>query len=428
MIAGDQWFRPEILNDIMEFPVAVTDAHGKYKLVGVPAGSRLIVKVTRSGYSQYSHPYEANPDRVVMIASARVRGKLVNQNGKGISGVDICADAVGFDGYGRTKTDRNGIYRFDLYPAGRYAISAPEINGLLAKGLRNVRVIPGKTVDAPIMIATRPVTLRGRVLDLSKLDESRSHVNLRPESYYCPIAKSSVVDERNFYEHKVLPGETYRVEYRGSGLYKHNEGRSRTVKVSKDGADRVDLHLQKAPTAVGYITDQFALPLGDAYVSLPGYGSVVAAGPFYGGATTGPDGKFEIGISPMLAARTSGSVKVYAYHGERHLASVESVDVKTLLGNGLKLSLKPVSTLKVMVLGNGNKPVSGATVHINPEFPGRGSIETDTNGQAIFDVYPGFRYYLTARNRYGSKRYPHNGEMSAVGDKDWKSEVRIELH
>ncbi len=426
MIAGGQWFIPEILKCIMKAPAAVTDVHGNYKLVGIPAGSRLVVKVTKSCYSQYPHPYEANPDRVVMIASARVRGKLVNQNGKGISGVDIYADAVGFDGYGRTKTDRNGIYQFDLYPAGRYAISAPEIKGLLAKGLQNVRAEPGKTVDAPKMVAIHPVQLRGQVLDLSKLGESQSFVNLRPESYYCPLAKSSVVDERNIYEHKVLPGETYRVEYRGLGLYKHNEGRN--VKVSKDGVDRVDLRLQKVPTAVGYVTDQFGLPLEDVYVSLPGYGPVAAVGPFYGAATTGPDGKFEIGISPILAARTSGSIKIYAFQGESHLAASQSVDIQILRSGKLKLALRPVSTLRVTVVGNGNKPVPGATVYITPEFPGRGSIETDSQGQAIFDVYPGFRYYLTARNRYGSKRYPHNGEMPGVGTKDWKSQVKITLH
>jgi|GEM_PF-2402411 len=426
MIARDQSFTTEILKCIMKAPATVTDSHGNYKLVGVPVGFRLVVKTAKSGYCQYPLPYEAYPDRIVMIASARIRAKLVDQNGKGIAGADVNADAVGFDWYGRTTTDRNGEYVFDLYPAGRYAISAPEINGLIAKGLRSVRVEPGKTVEAPQMVAMRSVPLRGQVLDLSKLDESRSYVNLRPESYYSPITKSSLVDERNMYEHRVLPGETYQVEYRGLGLYKRNE--ARTVKVSKAGAARVDLRLQKVPTAVGYITDQFGLPVENTHVSLPGYGPVAAVGPFYGAATTGPDGKFEIGISPILAARTSGSIKVYAYNSERHLAAIESVDVNTLFANGLKLSLKPVSTLRVTVLGNGNKPVPGTTVYIAPEFPGCGSIETDSKGMAVFDVYPGIRYNLTAESHFGKKRYPEKGEMPPVADKGWQSEVRIKLH
>jgi len=399
----------------MRLPTAITNSRGDFKLIGIPVGCGLWTEATKRGYSQYPRYYsdDKKAGHLVMMPSARVHGRLVDQNGRGISGVDVFANGLG--GGGRTKTCNNGEYEFDLYPPGNYSISIPEMNGPIVKNLMKVRAEQGKTIEVPKMVALQTVLLRGRVIDSSTRQAVKGSVELQPISYQWPRPRASKIDDLGFYTHKVLPGETYRVEYRDFGPYVYNESRSRTVKVGKYGVDGVDLCLQKVETAIGYVVDQAGQPLGGACVNLPEYQFAYQAynlmSPSYGMAETDLDGRFEIGISPDLAKRSRSTVEVQAYHEKRHLCIAESVDLQTLLDGKLKLLLKPARKLRITVLDNSGKPAAGVIVYIEPDFQGRKFVETDSRGLAVFNVCPYLMYQVVLGKIPGLRSGQRWGEV-----------------
>ncbi len=94
---------------------------------------------------------------VVMESTGAVQGVVFNANGQPVAGALVAG------GVAIVQTDANGFFRLDGVPAGRRAIEAGD-PVTRRRGLAQVEVLPGQTVNASIRLEGR-ATITGRVLD-----------------------------------------------------------------------------------------------------------------------------------------------------------------------------------------------------------------------------------------------------------------------
>lgn len=189
---------------------AISDAGGRFRMVGVPTGSDLLLETsgTQSGGGRQGSewapvaPLELTlaPDRgiagveLAVVPTSDVTGRLVQKNGTPLEGVDVIAwrsasaakkEATGSDRdeWARALTDAKGRYRLENVPDGEWWIAADQSFGFAqsAPGAAPVKdAVRDATLDtfAPIRVST-PEQVKvsgGRQVRVAPLEVSRGRV------------------------------------------------------------------------------------------------------------------------------------------------------------------------------------------------------------------------------------------------------------
>ena len=411
------YLQPAALNPILTIRKAMSGADGKYVLHGVPQGADPMIIARKPGYVQYPGPYETKADRVVMVLSGRIAGRVVDENGRGIPSTGVWATGpvrypasrptTTNHGYligggpvlfsYHSQTDAEGRYIVDVHPCGRYRVSA-ESDGQpwVSKSVYGTAITEGRVAKVRDIVVTQGVSLRGRLLDASSRKPIVGRVHLRPISYASENVRSATSGRDGSFEFRVLPGETYRMHYEDLGMYLMDSAASRTVEVGPKGTSEADLGLHKISTAKGRVLDEYGKPVEGAAIRIVGYEAALEIAPRYGQAVSGPNGWFEIGVPPWFAKRDA--IIVIANVENRRIGIAAKSNATTLLHGQLLVRLRPAKELTATVLDSKGKPCIYAWTGLFVQAGGTRdwveTVRTDENGKARFDVYPGGEYKL----------------------------------
>ncbi len=165
---GEKESRAVLSEAIVEVPTlgirAISDASGRFELVGLPAGQHL-VRATRVGYELLDGLLEVpgNPDFVVLLdqddvgdrlAQGRIEGKVAGAGEQAVPDVDI---SVLSQPRGRTSSNQQGRFTLrDLKP-GVTEIRFSRLG--YAPRTATLIVQPGRTVELSVTMSTRPIEL-----------------------------------------------------------------------------------------------------------------------------------------------------------------------------------------------------------------------------------------------------------------------------
>jgi hypothetical protein len=145
---------------------AVTDAHGKFEITGLPVGKATVTSIAPFGFepSFFEHEIEIRDPRACSEVSfsirqaARASGTVVDASGQLVSGIWIDVVAAELAGLAPwpyqfpVKTDENGIFEFTELPPGAYVfgVNLTKVPGRPPEGeplfLPGTRLAPQATV------------------------------------------------------------------------------------------------------------------------------------------------------------------------------------------------------------------------------------------------------------------------------------------
>lgn len=206
---------------------AVSDAGGRFRMVGVPTGTDLLLETSSArpgGGRQGSEWAPVAPLEITLSAdrgiagvelavapTRTVTGRLQQKNGTPLAGVDVIAwrpastaqkEATGSerDEWARALTDAKGRYTLENIPDGEWWIAADESFGFArpAAGAAPVKdAVRDATLDTfePIRVSTpERVRVAGRSVKVAPLEVSRGRVvtGVVTDSTGAPVPKALV--------------------------------------------------------------------------------------------------------------------------------------------------------------------------------------------------------------------------------------------
>ncbi len=285
-----------------------TAADGTYVLKSIPQGVLLEAKITAPGFGTPEISWNTTQAAAITLdrRAGRIEGRLKPPDERGLSGrMRIHLSYAGPPGKSSsgpvslrynegTEAGKDGSFRFDGLPPGRYAISAAAEDDapFVARPVQDVEVGPDAALGIEIPLQ-RLVTITGRVVD-ARTGKGVASVGVacyRINNLYRQDMRSARTDAEGRFMVPAQPGR----------VYIEPQGFPRTYLVSNDAdcpnlevkADRAwpDLKLSPATELHGVVVDASGHPAAGAEVYL-----LAADRP---GASrrrdpirTGPDGAF----------------------------------------------------------------------------------------------------------------------------------------
>ena len=380
-------------HDAIKCMVARTGADGRFVFANVPIGATANLRVeaagrarlnTASGHRRSGFRPPATDVKLVLPVEARIEAVVVEkETGRPVSGLALLAS--GYRGsmshLATCISKRQGRYRWDKLPAGRYRLSlAPPVRGAAEWAAASVEAEAeaGRTTVAPKIELTR-----GGIAELLITDAEDGK----------PIPQASVVVSRarrgsylnsnteadGIARIRLMPGD-YRVQWVSASRYDTSRfGGSITVVAGETA--RLEVKLEKSPRIRGIVRDQAGKPLGGATVSaLPDRGHVVADAA----------GKFEIWQDFRHWSRRRSFLLVGRHEGRNLAAAVEVADPS----KAIDLRLLPALTVTGQVVDPDGKPIRGARVSVlfdrsRPDAPRYATkTQTDAGGRYRISALP----------------------------------------
>ncbi|MFQ5866145.1 MAG: carboxypeptidase regulatory-like domain-containing protein [bacterium] len=307
---------------------AYTDENGEYHIDGLPTGSYFVYAqawnrwaYTIEWYDNASSPEEATPVPVEVgqetpgidfqlslpFAFGEIVGKVTDSQGDPIAAAYVQAQAPFPDPDGRVQmwayayTDKDGNYRIENLPNGRYLVSASvqigwqfvqrwwpdaetpdqaepvEVNG-------ETDLVP---IDFTLPITMGTATISGRVLSNSGLPLAFAFIQVSPEDPSTDAASGAVwayaySDSSGYYQVDHLPVGTYFAQAQywenqsfAQQWYDHAESRTDATPihlVDGDRRDDINFDLTLRPfygTIAGTVTDEErGVPVDRAYIEI----------------------------------------------------------------------------------------------------------------------------------------------------------------
>jgi RNA polymerase sigma factor (sigma-70 family) len=158
----------------------VTAADGSFALAGIPLGSSLEAEVMAHGFGATRISWNTTQPGTVSLdrRRGRINGRLRPTDGRGFAGsmrVFVRYDGplrvakpgpVRLEYHDGVEVDKDGSFRFDGLPPGRYEVGswAQDKALFVAKGVLAVEVSPNGTATAEVPVE-RLIALTGRVVD-----------------------------------------------------------------------------------------------------------------------------------------------------------------------------------------------------------------------------------------------------------------------
>ena len=298
-----------------------TGADGRARFVDLPAGAPLTIELVRDRKvvrrdvdSVTLAPGEDEAIVVALGGGARIRGRIVDQDGKPVVKHDVWLNPAAatygarFQGHeqvrAKTRSDANGEFAFDDVAPGEWAVGPAPKNryGRSRKAVENdfapiakaVSIAPGSTEVVVVVETHRGLVIRGRVVDPAGKAAGGGTVHARAsDGQSAPYAQ--VDEDGSFVLGPLTPGE-----YHLSAYPSHMTATSRSEEVlASPGELEVVLRLRPGGKVSGTIVDRASGKPCDGEVTI----SPSDAGTDWSGIqmTTSREGKFELG---GLALRT----------------------------------------------------------------------------------------------------------------------------
>jgi hypothetical protein len=420
--------------------VQIEDGNGRY--FARPADSGKSVTVTKAGYKGYV---------LKAVRGAVASGRVIDQNGKPVRGVEISTHTSGPGRDYSTSTAADGRFTLPVPPketrrgyrddkvivraldpsTGFGCVKSEDRDTLLKKGI-TLRLSPGRTLKV-IVEDESGTPLSGAAVSLTHWSGNYG-VSLGSEM----TGEDGAAEFRNLYS-----GMSISIDAGLDGYYMEPSFGGNQWKMDDSAAEprKVILKKLKSYTISGKLLDEAGKPVSGASISTDRsqYGGYPYASPPTESTpiTSATDGTFTIFVmdSPydnMMGMRDEqASVYLSAVDSSKHIGRTVKVpssgDVKDLT-----ITIKPERKLTVTVKDPSGKPIQGVSIDLNLNFgPGFPSVETsrkqlmtDSKGIVVCDgLYDGMPYSVSAtlKGRY-QKEYPSTTE---VGGEGWTDKVTI---
>ena len=362
---------------------AETEPSGTFEIRGVPEGPKQVV-ATHPDYaptdSQVDVTVGRGPTevRLVMGQGGRIEGSARKRDGTPLVGLRVSAWSMGgghlnWGGQPQATTGADGRFAIDHVRPGRTNVNLmssgspgrPISMTMLSK---TTEVREGETTTVDFL--SREILVTGRVtrsgtplpgLRVRLMGESMSYmstgigggITAAPTG---PQRLQGVTDEDGSFELIVDDPGQYRA------LIESQDARRRypmrTLKIPDVETHGVELALSGVPVS-GVVVDQDTeKPLEQAGITLSPKAPRGATAPRAfnspGGATTGPDGRFELDADP-------GDYRLHA-RAEGYRNSISDVTVGEAGSSDLRVELEHGLEIRGRVLDPGGRPLSGITV------------------------------------------------------------------
>ncbi|HVR96871.1 MAG TPA: carboxypeptidase-like regulatory domain-containing protein, partial [Thermoanaerobaculia bacterium] len=283
-----------------------TGADGRFRIDGLPPGSRLRLSVHAQGYGNaelegLELPLP-EPLRIELRPLVQLTGRVADPAGEPVVGASLTLikrHVNGSSGTGAGQTDDQGRFRIDVEP-GPVEIQV-DAQGYTDNSWRGT--VPERGEIGPVEITLgRGAVLEGRVLDPAG--------NPIPAAFVSAFSETPSSEDEPF-------GRSSRTESDADGRYRiagleigphqiNAQGRDGVGDTSRrfelqPGSNRLDLTLDMGVEISGMVRDEAGAPVSGAEVRL----SPVASGREFGGVSAA-DGSF------LLSAVTEGSYRITA--------------------------------------------------------------------------------------------------------------------
>jgi uncharacterized GH25 family protein len=351
---------------------AFTAADGAFRLEDRAPGQALDLTVSHPGYGQgkaqgVAVP-SAEPVRIVLQPTARVSGRVLGKDGKGIAGARVTlSEMVTMNMGGRSMmrpgnwkpgvTDEDGAFSYSDVSPGNVEVRA-EAPRHQAAELKGLEAKPGQELTGVELLLPAAAIVEGRVVSPDGQPVPGAEVTVTKTDSAQGIGFSDIITQTDGDGRYILDG----VPPGPRTLEARAEGYRRAVRdlEVKEGDTTADFTLESGFQVSGRVIDEAGNPVVSAQL-------LMMAGRSFTGvlsALSGPDGTFHFdGVQPgtfRLTARKTG----YAANplGDTVTvsnASVSGLEVKLAAGGSLtgRITGADFSQLaRILVLANGARP------------------------------------------------------------------------
>jgi type II secretory pathway component GspD/PulD (secretin)/beta-lactamase regulating signal transducer with metallopeptidase domain len=203
---------------------AITDSNGSFRIAGIPDGTRIQLFVSHRDFAgSIVHVKAGAHAKIELQPAAVITGRvLYGKTGKPAVGVVIGAQSVktisipaGWMATGGwAVTDKQGRYRLESLPAGKYNVSAKAEN-LTVVALDSFEVKAGEVREAPDLVFIEGGFIAGRVIDeaTGKPVKPGQHSNVAIYGPSHPKSGAAVeiseIREDGSFRIRVAPGSNY---------------------------------------------------------------------------------------------------------------------------------------------------------------------------------------------------------------------------
>ena len=272
---------------IVKMSPGITDEQGHYRLTGIPEKARISPGVTRKGYATQIF---APADPIVMKPGGSISGRVVDEHGKPLAGVEVSAYGTDSGDRGHVKSGSDGAFNIDGLGKGKYGITLqPKDRVRCSAGAAIVEV--GKTRRTPDIMCPRGLQITGRVFDRitgKPAAGARVFASSIKNSSAGWSSYSKPSDSEGRYSLVAMSGKAE--VSAGGGIYADSDPEKISVRIPKRGLKNLNIKLKRADFARGQVVDLEGRPV-------PGVIVQAFIGEQYGGQVlTGAHGGFEVGI------------------------------------------------------------------------------------------------------------------------------------
>jgi hypothetical protein len=385
----------------------VTDAEGKFVFNDIPCDAGADFFVEAEGFAS-TYTFMASDIypglrfiagqkdiRIVLPREARIQGRVINEKGKGVSGVRLlarpnkvmgnycCTDSI--------LSQEDGIFCFKGLPADAYSLQvvAPfdgiaewvgqEVKAVAIAGQTTnevtIRVKKGIEFD----VVVRDISTKQPIPDVDVIISKEGNFGR-----YYGFWQYTRTNSNGTARVRVLHGEC-KIAASGGGW----AGSQQSLSVN-DKTSQIEFLLEREPSVSGVVLDEKGQPVSGVTVNvLPGEGDIL----------TDAAGKFNINWSE---GHTAEHRYILAQDEERNLEALEEIKDAS---RPINITLKSGLTLFGLVTEPNGKAISAARVQLGASIPGWGvnignEVISDTTGRYEIKAVPpqqeGVQYQIEA--------------------------------
>jgi hypothetical protein len=389
-----------------------TDADGRYRLVGLPAG-KITVAAEHPDYLEVSRQVEVEDDATVDLTlslGGSIAGTVVGKGGRSaVAGAQVTLDDQGGSfsmGGDSSRSDASGSFLFEHLKPGRYRVSARSNAG--STSWKDVVLAESQRLDGVLLEMEGGAAVRGTVSGLPAARLGGVRVFASSKDYQ----DSTMTGDDGRFTLRDVPAGV--VQLQASVAFPSIRSVSKNLEIPEGTAEvPVDLVFEGAARLSGRVTRRDE-PISGVFVSAVPDPPNPTAGP--SSDRTDEDGRYAIeGLSDgnyqvLLAGPGVGYRSNFAVSGDT---------------NG-DIALPAISISGVVTETGSNEPISGASVQVESgqetdTFRMKRAV-TDSRGFYSLDDVDSGSYQLTARK----EGYQLKTQQVSVGSSSVERNVSLE--
>ena len=407
---------------------ATTDADGRWKMDGLPAGGEANVSLTDPRFVKVDAKITIGQNAekpLIARPAANVEGRVVFPDGRPAPDVQVMAQGQdNNNGWAQATTDKDGKFLLTGLPNGSFNVSLDEPSKeWTAAAHEGVGTQEGKTLALGDFKLTRGALIEGFITDAqTKEPIAGAHIGVHGPHHPSSSAQvdSATSDAKGHYQLRVPPGKTgVYVMGAPEGYLAPDDASPRHllyVEIVDGQTKNLSFALQPAPGLSGVAVDENEKTVAGASLSLVPLGEkrdYLFESPT---AQTGKDGAFDFKTlgAGEYKARAAGGWEIVSpetvtlpFTGKLRVV-LRPLPLRMLTGRARTPDGKPIASVGVVPWITPAHTEQGETFTVpNPE-----TLLTDEAGQfALNDLRPDFKVSLTAKK--SGYRFVSGGAVTA---------------